>query len=306
MDFPETRRKASKRAASRAGEGARAPAAPRDAPGGRARGRRRRSLADDPVVTEKDVVEGALIAEMQGRREPPARSLPDDGFFITTRGPPGPRKAGPRGPGKGGQPGPGKAGPAASREGAPPAAAAAPEGMPEADPLEEFFFQESEVAAATRRDWGPGLAEALREVLTFRLGPEEYAVGVEVVREILKAPPITEVPRAPAHVLGVILLRGQVVPVHDPRRRLGLPAAGVAAGARVVVCDAGEGLVGLLVDGVVEVLRLPPSAIEARPQGIAGIDSEYIAGVGREGGRLFVLLDAGALLRGGSPRKGEA
>lgn len=289
MDFPEIRRKGKRRAASRAEGTAGAPGAPR-APAGRRpkgrRGRRDQTPADDPVVTPEDVVEGALIAEMQGRREPLARSSPpDDGFFITTRGPPGPIEAGP----------PPRGGPA------PAAAGARPPGGPEADPLEEFFFQESEGAGAGRNR-EPGLAEELREVLTFRLGSEEYAVEVGVVREILKAPPLTEVPRAPAHVLGVILLRGQVLPVYDPRCRLGLPRAGALPGARVVVCDAGEGPVGLLVDGVGQVLRLPPSAIELRPQGIAGIDSEYIAGVGREGGRLFVLLDAEALLLEGPPR----
>ncbi|HYQ82275.1 MAG TPA: chemotaxis protein CheW, partial [Anaeromyxobacteraceae bacterium] len=233
---------------------------------------------------------GALMAEMQGRSEPPP---PDEGFVIV-RGPPEvPAREEPFPAGGGPRPG---AGPA--REPAAPAAAAEPPAPPiPPDPLEEFFFSEREApphpAAGPRGEAAP---EALRELLVFALGGEEYALDIEVVREILKAPPVTEVPRAPGHILGVTMVRGQVIAVHDPRRRMGLAPAPAGPGARVVVCDAGEGPVGLLVDGVTQVLRLPPAALEPRPQGIAGIDSEFIAGVGRAGERFFVLLDARALL----------
>jgi purine-binding chemotaxis protein CheW len=289
MDFLEIRRKAKERAAARARRGTAASAAPPDREKPRAgRGRRRReeAPAEDGVVTEADVVEGALMAEMQGRSEPP--TPPGDGFVIV-RGPP----VAPPGRDEPVRPPAGPPGPELLPE-ASPATPRAP--APPADPLAEFFLSDGEATpapAGAARDQG----EALREVLVFRLGGEEYAVEIEVVREILKAPPITDVPRAPAHVLGVTMVRGQVIAVHDPRRRLGLPPAEAGPGARVVVCDAGEGPVGLLVDGVSQVLRLPPSALEPRPQGIAGIDSEFIAGVGRAGERFFVLLDAAALLR---------
>ncbi len=297
MDFLEIRRKAKERAAARARRGTAASAAPPDREKPRARrGRRRRegAPAEDGVVTEADVVEGALMAEMQGRSEPP---LPAGDGFVIVRGPPvaPPGREPVRPPS--GPPGP---------EFLPEAAPATPRAhAPPADPLAEFFLSDGEATpapAGAARDQG----EALREVLVFRLGGEEYAVEIEVVREILKAPPVTDVPRAPAHVLGVTMVRGQVIAVHDPRRRLGLPPAEAGPGARVVVCDAGEGPVGLLVDGVSQVLRLPPSALEPRPQGIAGIDSEFIAGVGRAGERFFVLLDATALLRRGQAPGGAA
>ncbi len=171
------------------------------------------------------------------------------------------------------------------------------------DPLLEFFYREGEAAPGLprvdeERASGPaGASQGRRQFVAFRLGAEEYAVAIERVREILKAPALTEVPRAPAHVAGVILVRGEVVAVHDPRRRLGLPGA-PGPSARVIVCEAAGERVGLLVDGVSEVLRLPPSGIEDRTQGIAGIDADYIAGVGREGQRLVVLLDIEALLEG--------
>lgn len=285
MDFLDIRRKAKARAAARARRGGPATPPARGKPRTARRRGRDRAPPDDPVVTEADVVEGALIAEMQGRS-----AASDD--FVIVRGPP---VAG------GGEPAAapgGAAEPGASGSQASPGVPAAVAGEPADDPLAEFFLGDEEEALA-----GPGSAraeeqaEALREVIVFGLGGEEYALDIGTVREILKAPPIVEVPRAPSHILGVTMVRGQVIAVYDPRRRLGLPPAKAGPAARVVVCDAGNGPVGLLVDGVSQVLRLDPSALEARPQGIAGVDSEFIAGVGRGEKRFFALLDAAALLR---------
>jgi purine-binding chemotaxis protein CheW len=106
------------------------------------------------------------------------------------------------------------------------------------------------------------------------------------------------VPRAPAHILGVVTVRGEVVAVIDPRRRLGLAAAHPAEGeGKIVIVDAGEGPCGLHVDRVASVVRLRPGSIEPCPQGIAGQRSEVLAGIGREGDRLFTVLDLPALLR---------
>jgi purine-binding chemotaxis protein CheW len=144
---------------------------------------------------------------------------------------------------------------------------------------------------------------ARREFLTFLLGAEEYAVAIERVREVVRAPPITEVPRAPAHILGVVTVRGEVVAVIDPRRRLGLPPAHPAEGeGKVVIVDAGEGPCGLHVDRVASVVRLLPGSVEPCPQGIAGQRAEFLAGIGREGDRLFTVLDLTALLRRAPPR----
>jgi purine-binding chemotaxis protein CheW len=171
-----------------------------------------------------------------------------------------------------------------------------------ADPLDDFFWREDEEAPGVlalaepvirRRADAP---EARREWLTFRLGQEDYGIEIAHVREILKAPVITEVPRAPAHVLGVIMVRGEVIAVFDPRRRLGLTPATPGPRARVVVCDAGEGPRGLLVDGVSQVVRLPASALEVRPGGVGGVSADCIAALGRERDQLYILLDLPALL----------
>jgi purine-binding chemotaxis protein CheW len=206
---------------------------------------------------------------------------------------------------------PAAAAPAAARDPRPLATAVREPPAP-ADPLDDFFYHPGEAAPAlpllapaapVPDEPSPPLAR--EEYLTFLLGEEEYAVAIGRVREVIKAPPVTEVPRAPAHVLGVVTVRGQVVAVLDPRRRLGLPPA--APGERqgnVVIVDAGEGPCGLLVDRVASVARLPPGSIEPCPQGIAGPRSELLAGIGRAGDRLFTVLELGALLRRGARPEG--
>ncbi|HEX9049434.1 MAG TPA: chemotaxis protein CheW [Anaeromyxobacter sp.] len=173
-------------------------------------------------------------------------------------------------------------------------------------PLDEFFYRPDEEtpelpelgASAAPAPEDDAEAAVREEYLTFLLGREEYAVAIERVREVVRAPPVTEVPRAPAHVLGVVTVRGEVMAVLDPRRRLGLPGTAPLDGAgRIVIVDAGDGACALLVDAVSSVVRLPAGAIEPCPQGIGGPRAEFLAGIGREGDRLFTVLDLGALLR---------
>jgi purine-binding chemotaxis protein CheW len=172
------------------------------------------------------------------------------------------------------------------------------------DPLDEFFWREDETAPGLPEVLAPSPvprgreAEEVRtEWLTFALAGEEYAVQLASVREILKAPSITAVPRAPRHVLGVIMVRGEVIAIFDPRVLLGLPQGSAGRRARVLVCDAGGGPCGLLVDSVSQVVRLGPSSMEARPNGVGATSAEYIAGIGRERDQLFILLDLVAVLR---------
>jgi purine-binding chemotaxis protein CheW len=172
-----------------------------------------------------------------------------------------------------------------------------------ADPLDDFFYREDEATAGASL-LAPAAPEALAqeavaldEFLIFRLGGEEFGIEIGRVLEVMRTPPVTEVPRAPPEILGVISVRGDVVTVVDPRARLGLAGGGAGPARRVVVVDDGEGACGLLVDQVAGVVRLPQGALEPCPQAIGGTGAEVFLGIGREHERLFTVLDTRALLR---------
>lgn len=199
--------------------------------------------------------------------------------------------------------------PAPPPEAPPPAPA--PANVPvarKAELLERFFYRPDEDAPDLGLDEASPLPEAAAdeertEYLSFWLSDEEHAVPIRLVREIQKPPPITEVPRAAAHVLGVITLRGEVIPVFDPRVRLGLARQEPTRDTRVMIVDLGEGPSALVVDRVGGVVRLAPSEIEPTPHGLGAAEGELLAGVGRSGGtRLLILLDLPALLRAAAGR----
>jgi purine-binding chemotaxis protein CheW len=100
-------------------------------------------------------------------------------------------------------------------------------------------------------------------------------------------------------VLGVVTVRGEVVAVVDARGRLGLGGSGSAT-SRIVIVDAGDGPLGLLVDAVTSVVRLPRGSIEPCPQGISSGAADCVTGIGRYRDRLFMVIDAAALM----PRAG--
>ena len=101
------------------------------------------------------------------------------------------------------------------------------------------------------------------EYLAFVLAGDTYAVRISAVSEILRPPPITEVPRAPSPVIGVVSVRGHLVTMLDLRRRFALPEAPIDAKTRVLIVELpGDELVGLLVDEVKSVYRLAESEIE--------------------------------------------
>jgi purine-binding chemotaxis protein CheW len=267
-----------------------------------------------PVVAEADLAEGALAARLQGPSTPGPRFTtwrPDSDAWpalpirSTPALQPAPSDFAVYAPGE------------ACSEATPASFVSLPESAalpapaptlpgPLADPLADFFYRPDEEAPALPALAGaadpPAASEeaqgGLEEFLSFRLGGEEYALPIQQVREVLKQPPITEVPRAPASIVGVVTVRGDVVAVFDPRGRLGLPAGAPPEGAgRIVIVDDGAGPCGLLVDGVSSVVRLARGSVETCPQGIGGAAAECLAGIGRERGRLFTVLDLQALLR---------
>lgn len=134
------------------------------------------------------------------------------------------------------------------------------------------------------------LSEQDRQWLTFFLQGEEYAMDIETVNEIIKPREITDIPRVPDFILGILSLRGIVVPVYDLARRLNLGAVEVGPQSRIIVCHHGDGLIGLLVDSIAQVVRLNERKIEAPPAMLSGLDREFIAGIGRFQGRMLILL----------------
>lgn len=121
-----------------------------------------------------------------------------------------------------------------------------------------------------------------RDFLGFALADEHYAVPLSSVQEIMKLPPVTEVPRAAPSIMGIISVRGRVTTLVDMRRRLGLPSAAIDARVRVLLVDSGEEVIGLLVDRVLQVYRLQEHEVEA-PGAAGGESGEHIMGIARPG-----------------------
>lgn len=129
------------------------------------------------------------------------------------------------------------------------------------------------------------------QLVTFKLGTEEFGVDILKVQEINKMMNITRIPNAPAFIEGVINLRGKIIPIVDLRKRLGFNGQGYDKSTRIIVVEL-EGLVlGFIVDSVSEVLRIPGNTIEPPPSMVSGIESEYIEGVGKLDDRLLILLE---------------
>lgn len=136
------------------------------------------------------------------------------------------------------------------------------------------------------------------QLVVFNLGGETYGVDISLVHEIIRMQSITKVPRTPHFVEGVINLRGRIVPVIDLHKRFSLPLSEETQHSRIIVVEVIGITVGMIVDSVSEVLRLPADNIEPPPPVIAGgIDSAYLRGVGKWQDQLIILLDLDKVLR---------
>jgi purine-binding chemotaxis protein CheW len=134
------------------------------------------------------------------------------------------------------------------------------------------------------------------QVVGFRIGNETFGVRIASVREIVRVPEITAVPSAPDTVEGVINLRGKIIPVMDLRKRFGHAATQADKKNRILVVELDNKLVGLIVNAASEVLKIPPSEIEAPGSVFAEGESSYVTGVGKLKDRLIILLDITKLL----------
>lgn len=132
--------------------------------------------------------------------------------------------------------------------------------------------------------------------VTFRLEGETYGINVMQVQEVLRYTEIAPVPGAPAYVLGIINLRGNVVTVIDTRNRFGLAAAEITDNTRIVIIEADKHVVGILVDAVAEVVYLRQSEIETAPNVGNEESAKFIQGVCHKNNELLILVDLDKLL----------
>jgi purine-binding chemotaxis protein CheW len=142
-----------------------------------------------------------------------------------------------------------------------------------------------EFGEETQKDLGEQL-----ELISFQLAQESYAIRLTLVQQIIKMREITPVPRAPEYILGVISLRGVIIPVFDLRRRLGLARREHTRETRIIVVREGAKSIGLIVDRVRQVVRIPAAGIEPPPPILGGLEAEYLEGIGRSEGRMLILL----------------
>ncbi len=141
-----------------------------------------------------------------------------------------------------------------------------------------------------------GLMSEILQLVTFRLGNEDYAVNILKVQEINRMKEITRVPNTPQYVEGVINLRGKVIPVINLRGKFGLNDKESDTQSRIMIMDIQGITMGIVVDAVSEVLRIPANIVEPTPPMASNISTEYIKGIAKLEDRLIILLDMDMLV----------
>jgi len=149
----------------------------------------------------------------------------------------------------------------------------------------------------------PGLRAPAGKYLAFTLGNESYGIPVLQVREIIRLVAITPVPQMPDYIKGVINLRGKIVPVVDSRAKFGLPTAESRETTCIVVVQVKVAAdrsthIGLIVDGVEEVLNLVPGDLEDTPDFGTQLNTEYLLGMAKVKGKVLALLDIDRMVVG--------
>ena len=135
------------------------------------------------------------------------------------------------------------------------------------------------------------------QIIGFGLGQEEFGVDIFAVKEIIRTPQMTRVPNSPSFVVGVINMRGKVIPIIDLCIRFGLPLTEKRnTDRKIVVIEHENKTVGFLVDVVSEVIKIDKSIIEPPPPMVAGIESDYITAIAKLNEKLLILLDISKIL----------
>mgnify|MGYP001221637773 FL=1 len=128
------------------------------------------------------------------------------------------------------------------------------------------------------------------QIVCFKIGNEEYGIDILQVQEILKVPKITKLPKSRSHIMGVIDLRGKVIPIIDLGKKFGI-IADLSNSSRTIVVDIDGKRVGLAIDSVSHVIKVDLNEIEPPPPVVKGISGKYIVGIAKLKTGFVVILD---------------
>ena len=164
------------------------------------------------------------------------------------------------------------------------------------DPLEAILTGRAlagcdESMPDTAGEQGSGDVAEYQEFLCFRVSDEVYGINIMEIKELIRPREVTEVPRAPSFVSGVISLRGTIIPIIDMLDRLGLAREPLSGRERVIVVRQADSFCGLLVDEIIQVARIAIDNIESPPPVLEGIDRDFVSGIGRSGAQMVILLN---------------
>jgi purine-binding chemotaxis protein CheW len=141
-----------------------------------------------------------------------------------------------------------------------------------------------------------GNAAGVKECLSFRLGGEEYGIDILAVREIRAYEKPTRIANAPAFILGVVNLRGVIIPIVDLRIKFGVAEATYDGSTVVIILNVANRMLGIVVDSVSDVLPLKQEEIRPAPEFSSAIDASYVVGLASLEGRLLILVDIAMLM----------
>jgi purine-binding chemotaxis protein CheW len=139
------------------------------------------------------------------------------------------------------------------------------------------------------------MSDQFLQLVTFKIGREEFGIDIQKVQEINRMIEITKIPNTPEHVEGVVNLRGKIIPIISLRTKLGFEEAEKNKSTRIMVVEVNSHILGFIVDSVSEVLRIHDAKIEPTPSITGGADAEYIQGVINLNDRLLILLNLNTL-----------
>jgi len=158
------------------------------------------------------------------------------------------------------------------------------------------MLDQTHTANLDRRASSAGAEIGRKEYLAFTLGTEEYGIDILKVQEIRGYDTVTRIANAPAFIKGVVNLRGNIVPIVDMRIKFNLEHVRYDAFTVVIILNVAKRVVGMVVDGVSDVLTLSPAQIRPAPEFGSGFDTDYLVGLGSVDERMLILVDIEKLM----------